>query len=132
MQVSPIYSEIILKHSSYEKPQQDRLFFEALYQTLILLLDEAFARLQKRAEIEQEIGNMFRSKHFNLYKRKNQPPRCGAACGSVAVFEQTLGADAACEQVWGWDACLLRDSLTALPTHPHVACALLPAGQWTA
>lgn len=91
MQVSPIYSEIILKHSSYEKPQQDRLFFEALYQTLILLLDEAFARLQKRAEIEQEIGNMFRSKHFNLYKRKNQPPRCGAACGSVAGFEQTLG-----------------------------------------
>lgn len=35
LELSPIYSEIILKHSTYDKPQQDRLFFECLYETLV-------------------------------------------------------------------------------------------------
>ena len=52
-----------------------RLFFESLYAALIHLVDEAYHRLQKRADIEYEIGDIFRSKHFNLYKRKNLPPR---------------------------------------------------------
>ena len=51
------------------------LFFESLYETLIDLVDEAFHRMQKRGEIEYEIGQIFRSKHFNLYKRKNLPAR---------------------------------------------------------
>jgi hypothetical protein len=75
MEISPIYSEIILKHSSYKNPQQDRLFFESLYESLINIADEGFHRMQKRADIEYEIGQIFRTKHFNLYKRKNQPPR---------------------------------------------------------
>jgi len=75
LEISPIYSEIILKYSTYEKPQQDRMFFELLYETLINIMDEAFTKLSKRPEIENEIGQLFRSKHFNLYKRKHVPPR---------------------------------------------------------
>lgn len=75
LQISPIYSGIILMHSTYEKPQQDRMFFESLYESLIGVADEAFLRLGKRAEIEREIGMLFRSKHFNLYNRKNAPSR---------------------------------------------------------
>ncbi len=35
LELSPIYSQIILKYSSYDKPQQDRMFFECLYETLV-------------------------------------------------------------------------------------------------
>lgn len=35
---------------------QDRQFFETLYTVLIALLDEAFGRLGKRADIEREVG----------------------------------------------------------------------------
>jgi hypothetical protein len=52
-----------------------RKFFEALYDALIAILDDAFDRLKKRPDIEREVGSLFRSKHFNLYKRRNQPPR---------------------------------------------------------
>lgn len=48
LQISPIYSQIILMHSTYEKPQQDRLFFESLYESLIGVTDEAFSRMQVR------------------------------------------------------------------------------------
>lgn len=52
-----------------------RLFFEHLYNTLIDVLHEAFIKLQKRREIEEEIGLLFRSRHFNLYARTNSPAR---------------------------------------------------------
>eukprot|EP00198_Chlamydomonas_reinhardtii_P002438 XP_001691774.1 predicted protein [Chlamydomonas reinhardtii] len=34
LELSPIYSQIILKYSTYDKPQQDKMFFESLYETL--------------------------------------------------------------------------------------------------
>lgn len=74
-QISPVYSEIILKHSSYKQPQQDKLFFEAMYETLIQIIDEAFSKQNRRPDIEREIGQLFRSKHFNVYDRKNLPAR---------------------------------------------------------
>lgn len=86
VEVSPIYSEIILKHSCYEKPQQDKQFFEGLYDTLIWLLDDAFFKLNKRADIEREIGLLFRSRHFNLYKRRNQPPRSVDTLGVKELY----------------------------------------------
>ena len=52
-----------------------RLFFEHLYNTLIDILDEAFSKLQKRKQIEEEMGTLFRTQHFNVYERRNQPPR---------------------------------------------------------
>ncbi len=60
-----------------------RKFFEALYESLICILDEAFDRLKKRPEIEKEMGSLFRSKHFNMYSRRHQPPRYVAV---VTVF----------------------------------------------
>ncbi|MEW5298816.1 MAG: hypothetical protein WDW36_001899 [Sanguina aurantia] len=75
MELSPTYSEIILKHSTYEKPQQDQMFFEALYSTLIDVVDEAFCKLSRREEVEAEIGALFRTRHFNINQRKNQPAR---------------------------------------------------------
>lgn len=68
-------SEIILKYSRYEKPQHDRVFFEALMAGLISILDAAFSKLDKRADIEAEIGHLFRSKHFNINHRRYQPAR---------------------------------------------------------
>jgi len=75
LDLSPLYSQVILKFSNYEKPQQDRKFFEALYDSMNSILDEAFERLKKRADIERELGLLFRSKHFNLYHRRNVAPR---------------------------------------------------------
>jgi len=75
LELSPLYSQLILKYSSYAKPQQDRMFFESLYTTLNAVLDEAFGRLGKKAEIEREVGALFRSKHFNMGQRHNQPAR---------------------------------------------------------
>ncbi|GFH17152.1 uncharacterized protein HaLaN_13718, partial [Haematococcus lacustris] len=46
-----------------------------MYDALIAILDDAFDRLKRRADIERDMGLLFRSKHFNLYKRKNQPLR---------------------------------------------------------
>ncbi|GIL44955.1 hypothetical protein Vafri_2395 [Volvox africanus] len=42
LELSPIYSQIILKYSSYDKQQQDRMFFECLYDTLVNILCDAF------------------------------------------------------------------------------------------
>mmetsp|Transcript_14064 Transcript_14064/g.38013 ORF Transcript_14064/g.38013 Transcript_14064/m.38013 type:complete len:406 (+) Transcript_14064:117-1334(+) len=75
MDISPIYAELLLKYASYDKGQQDRQFFETLYGMLIAVLDDSFQRLNKKADIEREIGAIFRTKHFNLYKRRNMPPR---------------------------------------------------------
>ncbi|KAF5843301.1 hypothetical protein DUNSADRAFT_103 [Dunaliella salina] len=75
MDISPIYAELLLKYASYDKGQQDRQFFETLYGMLIAVLEDSFQRLNKKADIEREIGAIFRTKHFNLYKRRNMPPR---------------------------------------------------------
>lgn len=37
-----------------------RRFFEAIYSSLLAVLDEAFERLRKHAAIEQELGKLFR------------------------------------------------------------------------
>eukprot|EP00201_Polytomella_parva_P022946 CAMPEP_0175044894 /NCGR_PEP_ID=MMETSP0052_2-20121109/4085_1 /TAXON_ID=51329 ORGANISM="Polytomella parva, Strain SAG 63-3" /NCGR_SAMPLE_ID=MMETSP0052_2 /ASSEMBLY_ACC=CAM_ASM_000194 /LENGTH=303 /DNA_ID=CAMNT_0016308293 /DNA_START=403 /DNA_END=1314 /DNA_ORIENTATION=+ len=75
LDISPLYRDIILKYSIYSKPLQDKMFFESMYESLILILDEAFQKLEKRSEIEKEIGLLFRSKHFNSNQRRFQPPR---------------------------------------------------------
>ena len=73
--LSPLYAEIVMRHSSYKQQHRDRLFFEHMYEVLIAVLDQVFASLKKRNEIENECGHLFRSKYFNLYKRRNAPPR---------------------------------------------------------
>lgn len=46
-----------------------------MYETLTDILVEAFAKLNLTAEIDEELGLLFRSRHFNLAKRQNQPLR---------------------------------------------------------
>eukprot|EP00798_Chlamydomonas_sp_ICE-L_P007997 gene7997-1224_t len=87
MEISPIYSGLILKFSSYKNPQQDRAFFESLYETLISVCELAFQhQLGHRPEISQEIGVIFRSRHFNMYKRKNLPPRSVDTLGVKELY----------------------------------------------
>lgn len=88
--MAPIYGAILVKHSSYAKPQNDRqaarvldtekllllrAFFETLYDALSGILCSMFERLHKDAEIETEIGRLFRGQHFNLNQQKHQLPR---------------------------------------------------------
>ncbi|MEW5311231.1 MAG: hypothetical protein WDW38_002963 [Sanguina aurantia] len=108
MELSPTYSEIILKHSTYEKPQQDNVGDEAQIDALtrgpggprwsvraahllrrakrswrVLMPDGHTDRCGGRGilqaveeeEVEAEIGALFRTRHFNINQRKNQPAR---------------------------------------------------------
>ncbi|KAF6260711.1 hypothetical protein COO60DRAFT_855780 [Scenedesmus sp. NREL 46B-D3] len=73
--LSQPYCEVIMKYSSYKKPQKDRLFFEALYNSMAAVLDEAFERVGKQQAIHQELGRLFRGRHFNIAARVNGPQR---------------------------------------------------------
>lgn len=46
-----------------------------MYETLTDILEEAFVKLTLGTEIEEELGLLFRSRHFNLAKRQNKPLR---------------------------------------------------------
>jgi hypothetical protein len=67
--------QLILRHSSYAHVNRDRLFFEGLYISLINICDDAFRDLDCRSAIEVALGDIFRGRRFNLYRRINAPPR---------------------------------------------------------
>ena len=48
-----------------------------MYETLTELIEDAFAKVNAvlSVEIEEELGLLFRSRHFNLAKRQNKPLR---------------------------------------------------------
>lgn len=54
------YCAVILKYSSYTKPQRDKHFFELLIASLAAVLGEVFERLDRQPVIEQELGRLFR------------------------------------------------------------------------
>lgn len=60
------FLQIIMRYSSYQHVNRDRLFFEGLYITIINICDDAFQALGKRSEIELFLGELFRGRHFNL------------------------------------------------------------------
>eukprot|EP00892_Ulva_mutabilis_P012806 jgi/Ulvmu1/9899/UM057_0056.1 len=66
-EISPLYAMIIMRYSSYQHVNRDRLFFEGLYITIINICDDAFHALGNRSEIELFLGQLFRGRHFNLY-----------------------------------------------------------------
>ena len=66
---------MIMRFSTYQHVNRDRLFFEGLYIVVINLCDDAFAVLRKRSAIETALGHLFRGRHFNLYARLTRPPR---------------------------------------------------------
>ncbi|GBF94644.1 hypothetical protein Rsub_07380 [Raphidocelis subcapitata] len=79
------WAELLLRHSSFRRPQRDRQFFEAVFSALEGGLLEALGRLGHDAEVSTELGALFRGP-FNAAARRHRPPR------SV----DTLGV----EQIW--------------------------------
>jgi hypothetical protein len=67
--------QILLRHSTYQHVNRDRLFFEALYITIINICDDALSALHIRRDIEILMGRIFRGRYFNLYDRVNAVPR---------------------------------------------------------
>lgn len=55
MDLSPIYVQLLFTHSNYANSYQDRLFFEKLYESYTELLSEAFHRMNRRKQIEDEV-----------------------------------------------------------------------------
>ncbi len=55
--------------------QAHRLFFESLLATVTATLQDAFTPLRKRAEVERELGQLFRSRFFNVGDAQAHAPR---------------------------------------------------------
>lgn len=69
--MATVYAGILLKHSNYANTQQERQFFESLYDfsARVLFVINDRKRWQM---IENELSRVFRSEHFNLSLRKNE------------------------------------------------------------
>jgi len=70
-EVAALYAAILVQHSNYANTQQDRQFFETLYDFSARVLFTINDRKRWHA-IENELGRIFRSEHFNLSLRKNE------------------------------------------------------------
>lgn len=69
-EVSTYYCYTIMQFSRYKAAQQDRIFFESLYEFTASVVCAAFPS-QHRFKIEDELGRIVRTDTFNLTKRKN-------------------------------------------------------------
>ena len=69
--IANIYAAILVKHTNYANTQQERQFFETLYDFSARVLFTINDRKRWHA-IENELGRVFRSEHFNLSMRKNE------------------------------------------------------------
>lgn len=52
-----------------------RTFFENMYAALIACVADAVGPNFPRTDIENDMGTIFRSRHFNMYERMNAPHR---------------------------------------------------------
>ena len=59
-----------MKFSRYQAPQQDRIFFESLYEFITTVVCAAFSP-EHKVRIENEMHRILRSQAFNLMVRKN-------------------------------------------------------------
>jgi len=71
-ELGPLYSKILLTQSDYVHTQQDKVFFESLYEACHQILLEAFAGQRKSQELEIEMGRIFRTEHFNIAHRRHE------------------------------------------------------------
>jgi len=79
-ELAAIYATILVQHTNYSNTQQERQFFETLYDFSARVLFTINDR-KRWHTIENELGRIFRSEHFNLSTRKNEqhvakPVRC--------------------------------------------------------
>mmetsp|Transcript_30676 Transcript_30676/g.99785 ORF Transcript_30676/g.99785 Transcript_30676/m.99785 type:complete len:298 (-) Transcript_30676:96-989(-) len=71
-ELARIYATIIMTQSDYEHTQQDKFFFESLFEATNQILQEAFSEQRKGYELEEELGRIFRTDHFNIAKRRHE------------------------------------------------------------
>ena len=84
--VALVYATILLKHSNYSNTQQERQFFESLYDFAKRVLFTINQRKNWHA-IENELDRVFRSPHFNLSQRKNDQNLKGGATQNQSYKE---------------------------------------------
>jgi hypothetical protein len=73
-EVSTHYCYTVLKYSRYQAPQQDRIFFESLYEFITTVVCAAFPP-ENKVRIENEMHRILRSQVFNMMVRKNDSER---------------------------------------------------------
>lgn len=94
--VALVYATILLKNSNYANTQQERQFFESLYDFAKRVLFTINQRKNWHA-IENELDRVFRSPHFNLSQRKNDQNLKGGSQGAQSfkeMYEKRQGQDA--------------------------------------
>lgn len=74
-QLGSIYAQIILTQSGCTHIQQDRIFWESLYEATDQVLQETFVGQKKASIIEIELGRIFRTRHFNTAARRHEMKR---------------------------------------------------------
>eukprot|EP00775_Hariotina_reticulata_P005262 gene5262-5497_t len=62
-------------HSNLRISLSQPKFFEALYVSLSAILCEAFEHVGKQADVDMELGRLFRGRHFNTAMRLHSPVR---------------------------------------------------------
>ena len=85
-EVSLVYATILLKYSNYANTQQERQFFESLYDFAKRVLFTIHSRKHWHA-IENELDRVFRSPHFNLSQRKNDANLKGGGASTASYKE---------------------------------------------
>jgi hypothetical protein len=93
-EIALVYATILLKHSNYANTQQEREFFECLYDFSKRVLFTIKNRKLWHA-IENELDRVFRSGYFNLSHHKNdaQQHAAEATTSFKVLFERSLSMD---------------------------------------
>jgi len=71
-ELSPIYATIIMQESDYHHTQQDKKFFEGLYETTTEILMQAFQGQRRQAILEEELGRVLRTNQFNTLANRRR------------------------------------------------------------
>ena len=91
-----VYASILMSNSNYANTQQERQFFESVYDFAKRVLFTRNNRKHWHA-IENELDRIFRSPHFNLSQRKNdQNLKGGSSTTQISfkeMYEKRLGTD---------------------------------------
>ena len=92
--IALVYASILLTHSNYANTQQERAFFESLYDFSKRVLFSINNRKHWHA-IEDELDRVFRSQYFNLSQRKNSSAKnnSSAQVSFKELYEKYGGAE---------------------------------------
>ena len=93
--VALVYATVLLQNSNYANTQQERQFFESLYDFTKRVLFTINNRKHWHA-IENELDRIFRSPFFNLSLRKNKASSAAGAHSTLSfkeLYEKSGGAE---------------------------------------